>query len=197
MKKVLIILIPLLILAGGGYWYYSNKSSDDTPTSIIQKMKKEEEKSVTGSLKDIVGLGSSMKCTWKTDDISATSWIKKDKVYTETTLPDGKTNTIFVDGCVWNWNDGDTAGIKVCYDFDEEEMEKDLEDFTEGLESYAESLEQQGTIESADEIKYDCSKAVISDSKFNPPSNITFTSWDDLMESSFEDLPEGIEFTYE
>ena len=186
MKKVLLILMPLVVLGGAGYWYFTNDSSTDQ--GPMQKVKDGKEQTYSGNLKDIVGLGKSLKCTWSNETTEGTSWIKGNKVYTQVSTSEGTSNVIFKDNCTWSWASdysSETMGIKFC--FESGDME-DIEDTEVDLEKYAESLENQDLDDSIAEVNYNCRPAVVNDSKYNPPSDINFSSWEELMQGNLEDF---------
>lgn len=186
MKKVLLILIPLIVLGGGGYWYFTKDTTTDK--SLVQKMSGNEEQTYSGNLKDIVSLGKSLKCTWSNETAEGTSWIKGDKVYTQVSTSEGTSNIIFKDNCTWSWTSGSSSeatGIKFCFESGDTE---DIESTEADLEKYAESLENQDLDDSVADVNYNCRPAVISDSKFNPPSDINFSSWEELMQGNLEDF---------
>ncbi len=192
MKKVLIGIVTLLILGGGGYWYYTNKMpASKKGNGLVEETNGDDQtdkESYSGSLKDMINLGASLKCTWSSEEASGTSWIKGEKTFTEVNTPEGEFNAITKENCAWSWLEGNANGVKVCYDTQEELYSEG----SEGGEEADTGAEQQ-VMEPPADVEYDCKKAVINDSRFNPPSGVNFMDWEDMMQGNVEDLQQNIE----
>ncbi len=189
MKKFISILVPILVVAGVGAWYFLGRggagvveySSPETETESL-----EEGESYTGTLEKILSLGTSLKCSWKTEEVSGTSWVKGDQTYTQVTVDGNVVNSITKDNCVWSWSSGESRGVKVCYESSEEL-------YTESEEPESEELSQVDAVKPPAGVEYNCSATAISDDKFSPPSNIEFMDLEDLMQGNLEDLQEQAE----
>ncbi|MFH1711886.1 MAG: hypothetical protein ABH846_01465 [Patescibacteria group bacterium] len=189
MKKIFllsVLLICVLTFTGGGCF---NKGGDSAGGSSD---------SWTGSLTDALQLGKSMKCTWSDDEGEGTSYIKGEKVYTETTYQ-GKTSYMIGDGeCTYTWEEGASEGMEFCYSADDFDVEADAEDY-EDTDDYEDLMGSEAGVDM--DIDMNCSPAVIKDSKFVPPSDVEFSDpFADLMDA-FEDFDfsgleglEGLEF---
>jgi hypothetical protein len=178
MKKPLpIIVIGGIALVAIGGWLYFQRSKATTPTKELlpppieesQKPAEQEEKSFTGKLKDALTLGGSIKCTWKASDNNfGTAYIKGDKVYTDMTAEGQRRHSIMVENCVYSWEEGSKEGFKLCFEPEEGEEEPE----TPSVEEF---------VGEAPGINYQCTKTVVSDSKFAPPEGINFLSPQELM----------------
>lgn len=187
MKKILLILIPVLILGGVGVWYFKRQSSEDTKEEGGGgvTISREPQEKISGSIRELIGMGTAMKCTWDMgEESSGTSWIKGENVYSEVKTSQGQFNSITKDACVWTWQEGNTSGMKICYDTTEEIYEAPE---VEGETPEEEPIETEVMTPPTD-IEYNCEKTSISDSRFEPPTEVTFTSMDELMEGSLEEL---------
>lgn len=165
MKKALPLIIIGVVILGVGAWWFLGRGGGSLITlpGEVKKEAGEEGETFTGKMKDVIARGVPMKCTYSQGDYSGTTYIKGKKVYGEV-VREGKTGyLIMVDNCMWSWEDN--QGIKMC--FDEDIWETDEEEVT-------------GTVPI--DAEYRCVPAVFSDSKFTPPSNVTFMSMEDLMQ---------------
>ena len=79
---------------------------------------------------------------------------------------------IIKDNCMWSWSEGESQGMKTCFDA----AEQDIWD------------EPQGA--SASDVEYHCVPTVITDAKFIPPTNIEFMDLDEMMGGYGQEMPE-------
>jgi hypothetical protein len=174
-KKVIIAIavIVLLLLVGGAYVASTkNKSatSPSTTSSTESTQTQESSQASQKSLKDLLTSGIAQKCTFK--DVSnnvnmeGTSYIANGKIRGDfSTTSEGKTTTghsIFDGKTSYVWMEGTSTGFK---------MEIDLT-----ATSTSESQTQQG-LDLNKTIDYNCSTWITDQSLFNPPSDVTFTSF--------------------
>lgn len=170
MKKVLPVFVVVIVIVAGlviGRQFFPKKVSQVTPGEVeVEQKAPQEEKGFTGRLKDALILGQSMKCTWKTDENNfGTAHVKNNKIYTEAVYGGKKMYSILADNCTYSWEEGATDGFKLCSEPEEPEEV---------------SMPEEFSWETAD-INYRCVKTVVSDSLFNPPSNIEFISPLEMM----------------
>jgi len=177
MKKIIPILIVVAIAAalGVGAWMLLGKGGISLPVSspgVIEKEAGESEEEFIGKMRDIVALGTPMKCTYTQGDITSESYIRGKNMYGEVSQ-DGKTSYVIAkDNCMWNWTTGEAQGTKMCFE----------EDFWEMSEEYA----QEGQASVPTDTEYRCAPAIFSDTKFNLPANINFMDLDELMQGAQE-----------
>ncbi len=188
MKKMLpIIVVVLIIGAIGGYFLVQRENlpvdqivdsegsqdidwSDQEGVQEDIGVEDDAEDIYTGTLKYMVGLGIPLRCDLQTADYSGTTWVKGESFYTEVDS-DGQTGKIiFKDDCLWNWSEGESQGVKMC--FDPEEAEEIISGQTDSPE----------TTDLPTGVEYNCRPAAITDAKFNPPSNVEFMDMDELMQ---------------
>ena len=196
MKKILFIVIALSVL-GGGYWYADQNDllpMQETPKEEQQSDNKTSDKEKTkdsmfsGGLQKMLGLGESLKCSWKSEDEAmGTTWIKGGNTYTEIATAEGEFYSITKNNCVWTWMGTNSQGMKMCYDTEEEiyTEEGENEEMQEEMQMPETPLQKPPV-----DVDYNCKKANINDSRFDPPSDIEFISLDDLMEGNIQDLQE-------
>jgi hypothetical protein len=156
-KKILAILTISLFLAG---------CTKKIPGTTIEKKAGESEKTFTGKMKAAVALGVPFKCTYKNNEVESTGYIKGKKYYTEMITPNGQNTFIIMkDNCMWTWATGVDQGTKMCFEEDIWDMEDQME----------------GQSETSNDMEYSCTGAVISDSRFDLPSNINFLDLKEQM----------------
>jgi len=165
-------MVCMLTVAGGGCF---NKAEDSSGGGSSNS------DSFTGNMMDALKIGQSMKCTWSSQEGEGVSFIKNGKYYTESTI-EGETGYMIYDGeCSYTWEDGSTEGMQFCAspeDFEMDEADFDEEDYADQDYSIPGATDEQL------DIDMNCTPAVISDSKFVPPSDITFADpLADLMDS--------------
>lgn len=135
MKKIQVAVLAagVLVLAGCGNKAADNQTTKETINEAVSEMTQGQANpgGVISSIKDAMGLGTMMKCTYKTKDIdgefSTTSYVKGKKFMSETTVA-GKTERMLFDGdAIYNWVDGKKEGTKMsmtCLDDINKETEK-------------------------------------------------------------------------
>lgn len=191
MKKLPLIIgvIILLIAASGGYYYMtqqaSTSSDKDTP-----EVSTTTEKEVSGmmSLKDIMALGRSQKCTFEysnaeTGTTTGTSYISGKNVRTDFTITNPESpmiegGMIMVDSTMYTWTNQEKKGVKMTItESMEESVEEEMKD-TEWNKEYMSPDE---------ELDYNCSGWNEDHSVFAPPADIEFMDLSEQMKV-FEDL---------
>lgn len=136
----------------------------------------------TGSIQEILALGSSYQCTANIDGVEQTSYVKNSMFYTETQFEGQAAFAIVKDDCMWSWTEQETQGMTMCFEPDEIDYEYE-EDEPIGI------WDQDDELLPTDEEFY-CQPATISDDLFTPPSNIEFMSLSQMMPSTNgSDLP--------
>lgn len=162
MKKLLPVLLVVLAVGGGAYFFLGKKDSTSPGSSVSDKF--------SGSLKAATALGVPMKCTYTVEGTEYEGWVKGENYRGKIKSADGKSGEIIMkDNCMWSWSEGETQGIKTCFDpADTEEVDGDVWDQPQGAD---------GT-----DISYTCLPAVITDAQFTPPSDIEFLDLESLIQ---------------
>jgi hypothetical protein len=174
MKKVLPVLVLGVVgmVFVGAYLLYSSKKGTAVGVEKTGEVNKEQqEEGFVGKLSDVFNRGVSVSCTYEDEAGKGSLWAKEDKAYMEQVSADGKEGYFLVrDNCTYIWGDEmNGQGMKVCYTPEEGE-----ESATWGYEEGSEQAAWTG-------YQYNCKPEVVSESKFDIPTNITFL-----------DLEEGI-----
>jgi hypothetical protein len=191
MKKLLPVILILVVVVGlGGYLLTRQTKTpeiqmptgQEVPTTESEETQETEtgteNETFTGRLKAMVGLGIPLKCSFdQGDDYQITTWIKGEKFYSEIVSQEGTAQVIFKDDCMWNWSDDREQGIKMC--FEPEEAEQMLSGESKEGET-DQNLETDQDLPT--DVDYNCQPTTVSDAKFNPPSDIEFMDFDQMME---------------
>lgn len=134
-----------------------------------------KEESYGGTLKKMWALGIPLKCTVKKDDFSSTGYIKGKNYYAEISQGGREGYLIMKDNCMWTWNKNEPQGFKMCSEPKEGEEDS--------------WMDMKGAPPS--DVEYHCSPAVITDAKFNPPSDVKFMTMEEMMKGGGEMMPQG------
>ena len=190
MGKLFGLLSLIIVLAIGGYWYTSHapatKQSVENGETAIDKAKdvKEmvENKGVVSSLRDAMGLGTTMHCTYALDGMNATTeaWINGEKIRTTTITDKMTTNSLSLDGTQYMWTSTSKQGMKLekaCL-----EKMKSLVPQTDTPADTTTPKDIKGTFDMAKNVK--CELADNAD--FELPKDITFADQCAMMESSMK-----------
>ena len=161
----------------------------DTANAVQQKAAevKEGTQKFTGSMKDIMAMGGAMKCTWKDEDGSAgIAYIDGEKVNSKVMNmpvgPNGEIGEAYVisDGeWMYMWSSLSPQGTKMKMD-PEMMSEKEMPELPEGVEMPA----GDDTDVAAMDVKmnYECDKWSSDGAMFVPPTDVTFTDMNAMMQ---------------
>ncbi|MFA5025516.1 MAG: hypothetical protein WC503_03365 [Candidatus Shapirobacteria bacterium] len=183
MKKYfpVILLIATLTLSACG----TAKTNTDSTTNTENKTNTEETKTTESkSLKDLLGLGTSQKCTYETNndgEIMKGEIIisgKKFKQTTEISNKDGMMKVHAVSDGVYfySWSDiSKEMGTKMKIE--------DLEKEGENMPTVAETTgaENQNKINMNEKIDYKCSPATLTDNDLAIPTDVKFVDFTEMM----------------
>jgi len=178
MKKYLyLVILPIFALVLAGCSLLTEETLDITEADKTAETKKGQptgeapKESFAGTLKEVISLGGAMECTYKKDDaFFGKTWVKGKKVYSEFTQEGKKGYMIMKDNCMWTWDTQQPQGLKMCFDPSE------FEEMTGGESSTG---QQTGP---PPDMNYNCIPAVIGDNRFNPPADISFMDFENMMQ---------------
>jgi hypothetical protein len=176
-KKGIIIAIVILLLLIVGYFFMTKKG-----TSPLSSLTNTSTSTSPKSLKDLIGAGSSQKCTFSSkvedSETSGTVYVASGKMRGDfTSVVSGKTNAshMIVDGTTsYTWMDGEKTGYKMTFDVSQETQTTGtpVSDSTSGSPDIDQSYD------------YDCSGWAADSSVFVPPADVKFMSFDSILPSS-------------
>jgi len=189
MKKTLIIsvvIVFVVILSGCG-----NKNQEQNqPSQDSNQQKADEKKSdslenkITGTIKDLLEMGKSLKCTAtsKNDKFFAESvtYVSGKKVRSDVTSQVDEatkvtSHIIILDDWMYNWSDNFYTGTK----FNMSAMNKQADMPKENADKGSQPFTANSPIENKSD--FDCSLWVADDSIFAIPSDVTFTDQTQAM----------------
>jgi hypothetical protein len=160
-KKLLPIILVIAVVGIGAYLYLNKGGqTGGLPSSgeIFQ-----------GTLKTAVSKGIPFKCEMEGEDGEVvTTWVKGEKMYAESKVEGKMQYTILKDNCTWSWDETGQQAVKYCFE------QVDYEDFNP---TSTETTTQETETTEAQTPEYNCVPTTISDSKFDPPSDINFMSF--------------------
>lgn len=147
---------------------------------------------MTTSIKDLLGKGKDLECTWSlTEDGSTNSgqvYISGSKFMTESKIEDPANNLSQVaysmtDGeWMYIWSNESTEGMKM----NMKEMEKMGQEASEGVTPVQENQQTKEAEFYNDRMDYNCKAWQVDNSKFVLPTNINFVDFGAAMEGLME-----------
>jgi hypothetical protein len=175
MKKWFVVVALAVVLSGCSLLPQKTQPAGESAGG--QEEISSSDEAFTGKLKAAVALGVPMKCSYKIDNDSyGTGYVKGRKYYGEMTNDGEEGRIIMVDECMWTWRPGDAQGVKMCFTP------------TEGEESIWDmETEDAPTAQGVSNVDYSCVPAIVADSKFNPPADISFMNVDQMMQGEMMD----------
>ena len=171
MKNILII-VAVVVLAGIG-WFYLKGGKTPTGQDVF-----------TGSLAAAGKLGVPMKCTYTVDEVQYEGYVKGEMYRGQMLGDTGQVDIIIRDNCMYSWGQ-DGQGTKFCSD----PAEGSLFDQPEPSVVPDETTDQGDY--TAPDVDYSCLPAVVADSMFEPPADVTFADFGAMMEDLMQPSAEG------
>lgn len=186
---MLAIAVGILILFGGvgAFLYSKNKPADTTSnTTVSTKTTDDSSDNLQGTIKDILSSGETSKCTFSTSspttETAGTVYVAGNKARGNfvTTAEGVNTNShLLRDGdTFYVWGDGIPTGMKM----------------TMSIDQMTSAIENDDTYSSIDpnmNVEYKCDSWTEDPAVFTPPTNIKFTSIDNLMQIGASKTPTG------
>lgn len=193
MKKTILILglIFALTLTLTGCFKEKEEKSEAKPTPTSE----EGEESFFGSLKDLMGLGKAMKCTYSSENemgkTSGVTYISGQKARSDSKFTDsaGQTTGSYMinDGeWVYIWTSDQKEGMKM--KVQEMEREQKPTELPEQEGEQAQISYQDAQKEMQQEVDYKCTSWQADNSVFTPPTNVAFKNWGEEMKKMEEEI---------
>ena len=185
----IILTLSLAAVLGGGYLFYRAQSQEPKDVPTRQAAENNGDASFTGSLTDLLKLGSNAHCTFTYADNGSSI---DGEVYLadkgqrlrgdfELEQTDGSmmTSSVIQDGGYgYVWSSAFEGGYKMALD----EESSIFEAATSGEASSATSAIPD------ENVTYDCDAWVVNDSMFTPPANINFVDVSSQVETMMQNL---------
>ena len=183
MKKVIIIIVALLVIGAGGYFVFTkgkgSKNIELDKPGITSGLKVTE----ISNLLDWLKGGKSVECILSTEEGTITMKTKDNKVRIEG-LPymfgGGEATASDLSGVslttgdwiyMWSGDKGTKMNIKSMRESMSEEQLKEAEQYS--WEDMAQGWDAQ--------YQHQCQEKRLSDELFEPPINVEFTDWTEMM----------------
>jgi len=158
MKKSKSLLFLLLALSV----FFLAGCAPKKPTTPTQTKETQEQKSgFFESIKDAMAKSLSLQCDYSVNEIKSTVYIKGKSLRSETDTQGKKIYVIIKEDKLWSWNDKEKNGLII--DLSERQ-----------IEAQSGQKNEEEIIKEVEEHKQNCRQTIISDSLFNPPTNIEF-----------------------
>ncbi len=194
-KSILIGIIVILLLAVGGYFFMQNKTPGIMEEVTGKKMAPSEQTGMM-SLKELMASGANQMCTFSysgpNGSTEGTSYIANNNVRTDFkgTDENGKTyeGGMIMDGSyAYSWTTDTKEGIKMPIT---ETLEQEIDKSQQN-----EDLYNPQYVDPDAKTDYKCSNWNIDNSKFTPPSDITFIDMSEQMKVYDEMMKQNTEST--
>jgi hypothetical protein len=187
--KLLLLFAGVMLLAGCG-----NKAVNNPETGTVSEPSpaKTESKDagVISSIKDAMGLGQEMKCTYKmkvgNDTIETISYVNGKKYMTETLVAGNKQKMVFDEQAIYSWPENAKTGTKF-YVACMKELEKNIPK-TNDNSAAAPDPTGEKTFDNA----LDVSCVPASGADFSIPSDVVFTDQCEMMKNVLKNIPANI-----
>jgi len=185
MKKTIVFaaVAAFLVLSGCGRKSGTPEGAGQNQTQPNQVQEAGEnqangENKITGSLKDLLGMGKALKCesSTKTEryNVEGVTYVSGEKIRSDATsqiqgAPEKTISHIIIkDGWMYNWNEGSGKGTKI----NMSELEKE----TQELQAEANQSEGEAASSSIanDDSDFSCSPWLPDESIFALPANVQF-----------------------
>lgn len=165
----LLVAIPMLVKKPES----AKTESNGTDTAMKKPEAKEnDETTLKGSILDLLKLNKALKCTFTMSDTSGTTYISDKKIRGDFTIKDSDGKTIeshmISDGTyAYSWTNIAPQGIKIKMpDAQTAEQQKTDTNYQELMKNY----------------DYKCRNWIVDSSKFDVPTDITFSDMSKLLE---------------
>ncbi len=187
MKGILGAVILVLVLGGGGWFFLSQKTDVSRSENAGQGVKTAEEQSpsVIGSIKDAMGLGQAMRCTYVAgeagESVTSSVFVSGQKFKSESEVNGTKVHALFDGDMQYTWMGDTKQGTKmskVCLD----ELKGSLPDVQGGTGGTPKIEDYSQTFDAANNVS--CVAAAGAD--FSVPTDVVFIDQCAMMKESLK-----------
>lgn len=202
MKKLQIaaLMAGVVLLAGCGHKTADNAGEKEAgQKQETKKGEREQKGGMITSIKDAMGLGQTMKCTYTMESegekIVSTSYVKGDKYMGETEVSGKIMKSVFDGEAIYMWDESEKKGTKMekkCMDELEEENKKNQTSKPDENYDFDEKFSAEEAFDDAMDVKCEPS----SDVDFSAPKDVKFEDMCQMLKGFQESLknikmPEG------
>jgi len=181
----LVPLVALLLLVSGCMSGTQTTTTDTVAPSTVAKNTGNEQQpqqaattttqkaqTITDKITNLasaMGAGVGYRCTYTYQGLQSQGWLKGDKYYFESTTAQGTSYALSDGTWMYTWQKGQTKGIK----FNIAEMKKISDSQKQGYQDLSSMSSSTNNV--------NCVPDVSADSKFVPPSGVTFQDMGELL----------------
>lgn len=183
--KIIALVVAVIVIAGGVYWFMPKTQTGVTPNdksamnSEVKDSKSNSEPATkASSLKDLLALGTSQKCTFSNEGSEGTFYVSKGQSRGDFSSNAGGTTTkghMISDGKTsYVWMDSQPKGFKMSLEAAQKAQ----------AESNYKAPAPSAGIDYNKNMNYSCQSWSADDSMFAVPTNIEFTDMAAMMEQT-------------
>jgi hypothetical protein len=195
MKKLQMfaLAVGVLLLAGCG-----NKNADK-PTESAQSQQPGMENNqiqnqgaggIVSSIKDAMGLGKEMKCTYKmkigNEEMETVTYVNGKKYMGTTMVAGNLTHMLFNEDAMYTWTEGQPQGMKMTTACSEELAKNTPQTGDQNLPAPADPTGEK-TFDNAMDVNCEPASGV----DFSVPTGVTFTDQCEMMKNVLKNIPGG------
>lgn len=187
MAKIIGGIIVAVLLVGGIFVWQGEKAAAPTPPESQPMTETEEKGGVIASIKDAMGLGQAMQCTYALNegdmapDATSTVLVEGEKFKSTTVMKDMTVYALFDGENQYTWSSKDKQGMKMskaCL----EKMTDTVKDMVPSTPSSAQAQDIREGFEMAKNVRCEAASNV----DLSVPADITFTDQCAMMEQSLK-----------
>lgn len=181
--KVILLVAGILLLAGCG-----NKAVDKS--SELKAENKSGGSGMISSIKDAMGLGKTMRCTYRIQDQNGQSevvtYVDGKKYATEMNIVGNKQRMVYNEEAMYSWQEGQKQGMKMTNDC-MKEMNADMPEDEADEVDMPKELDIENAFDQAMDVK--CEE--VSSADFSIPANVEFGDQCEMMRNMMKNIPQG------
>lgn len=192
-KKFFFAALGILILAGCGNGSgESTKVSNQDNMTVETRKENTENDGMIKSIKEAMGLGRAMKCTYKMEEeggMEAIAFVDGEKYKMEVLVADKKQQMVFDGETMFSWGEGDRQGMKMTKDC-LAQTEKNLAQNKEGNNLSEEEPAEVNNKPFENAVDVQCAET--SGIDFSVPAEVTFLDQCEMMNTLFKNGPGSV-----
>lgn len=189
--KIVAVVVGILFLAGcGNKAVEKNENKNAGETKNQEKEKEKNQNGIVSSIKDAMGLGKEMKCSYKIksgeDEMEMTTYIKGKKYRGETKIAGNTQKMIFNEDAMYSWSEKEKKGMKMtkaCTD----ELAKNAPKSEDNELPEAMDFSAENAFDNAMDVK--C--VPNSGTDFSVPSDVEFVDQCEMLKGIMNSIPAG------
>lgn len=187
--KVTVVAAGILLLAGCGNQVAQNQNENKGESQNQEREQEQNRNGIVSSIKDAMGLGKTMRCTYRISDqngeSTVTTFVDGKKYATEMNIAGNKQRMVYNEEAMYTWQEGQKQGMKMTKACTEELGENMPEDNNDNAP--AEDITGGKFFDEAMDVK--CEE--VSNADFSVPSDIEFVDQCEMLKGIMKNIPGG------